>query len=1191
MTTDSLTIGNGTNNSSVPNITQETGVVTVDGNTAELIASHLTVGHYGAGTLNIVNGGSAIANANVTLGTFGDDISDNSHGTLNVTGHSSSFSSHGLNIGSSGEGTFLLSDGAAATTGSTSIGLSGRAIGQATVEGEGTSWQVTSNHVTVGQSGMGTLEVADGAVVTIEQGALRIGWNATGVGHVEIKGAGSQVSSLGTTNTDYMAIGYSGEGTLALSEGGSADASTTILGVNNTGIGTLTLDGAGTVARSNNYTMVGYYGTGTATVSNGATLRDEAAGGVRIAYAAGSTGTLNIGAAADQAATGAGNIITTRGIVFGDGTGKLVLNHTATDYTLAPGISGHGTVDVLAGTTVLAGDSSGFTGTVNLHGGALGLTGKLGAADLNVDNALLSVTAGGQLETNGMRIGHQGQGAVIVREGSALSVANQLKIAADAGSQGTLVIGAQAGEAAAAAGSVQAGNGVAMGAGDARLVFNHSNSDYVFAPGISGTGSIEFLAGNTTLQGDSSGFSGNTAIQAGTVLLTGALGGTVQIEADGLLQVGNDASNGSLTGNAVNNGTLVFDQVGDYDYTGALSGSGGIVKRGNGVLKLSGDYHYQGSTVVQGGAISLAAQLDPRTDLLIEGGVFDLSGKTQTVAGLSGGGGELALGETGNLTVNQNNDSSFGGSLSGAGTFNKNGPATLNLTGVSTFSGQVNVHGGRLTLNGRLPGAVFVQNSATLGGSGMAGSIIARQGGTVAPGNSIGTLRVNHDVQFDAGSVYAIEVDAAGNSDKILATGRALLNGGTVQVLAEAGDYKPYTSYLILDAGGGVSGRFENATSNFAFLSPSLAYAPNTVTLALTRNDVAFSQMAETPNQRATAEAINSAFAVGSPVYQALVTSTAEGARQAFDALSGEVHASTLSAAAQQSETLRRTALDRLDVHAEGTQLWVQANGALADLRGNDNSAKVSVRDAGGLSLGVDTDLGPLRVGVAASYATSDVSVRERNSNADIKALSASIYAGARVGALALRAGAGYSDLDFKTSRNVAVSSLSDHLSAKYGGKATTLFGEVGYPLHLAAGQVVEPFVGVNALWLKNDAFDESGGSLALRGERRSRNYAWSTLGVKGSFVLGQAKPVVVSAKLGWQHALSKRDVESTLAFAQGGAAYAIQGAPLAKDAALLDLNLDWRLSPATQFGIGYSGSLANQGSSHTARAVLRTLF
>src|SRR5690606_5582974 len=131
-----------------------------------------------------------------------------SHGTINVTGSGSSFSSNGLGIGSAGQGTFLLSDGATATTSSASIGLNAGATGEATVEGEGTSWSVTTHNMIVGQADQGTLQVADGAVVTIEHGALKIGSAATGVGHVEIKGTGSRVSS----QDGFMAIGNNGQG-------------------------------------------------------------------------------------------------------------------------------------------------------------------------------------------------------------------------------------------------------------------------------------------------------------------------------------------------------------------------------------------------------------------------------------------------------------------------------------------------------------------------------------------------------------------------------------------------------------------------------------------------------------------------------------------------------------------------------------------------------------------------------------------------------------------------------------------------------------------------------------------------------------------------------------------------------------------------------------------------------------------
>src|SRR3546814_3413839 len=81
---------------------------------------------------------------------------------------------------------------------------------------------------------------------------------------------------------------------------------------------------------------------------------------------------------------------------------------------------------------------------------------------------------------------------------------------------------------------------------------------------------------------------------------------------------------------------------------------------------------------------------------------------------------------------------------------------------------------------------------------------------------------------------------AAGASDRLAVTGDVTIEGGTVQVLAEAGDYQPVTDYAIITAGGAVDGTFDAVTSNLAFLTPSLAYAADSVTLTLIRNDPSF---------------------------------------------------------------------------------------------------------------------------------------------------------------------------------------------------------------------------------------------------------------------------------------------------------------------------------------------------------------
>ena len=83
-----------------------------------------------------------------------------------------------------------------------------------------------------------------------------------------------------------------------------------------------------------------------------------------IASQAGSTGTLNIGAAAGQAAAAPGTL-NTASVNFGDGIGQIVFNHTATNYVFAPVITssgaGTGTVRVEAGTTILTATNT-YTG-------------------------------------------------------------------------------------------------------------------------------------------------------------------------------------------------------------------------------------------------------------------------------------------------------------------------------------------------------------------------------------------------------------------------------------------------------------------------------------------------------------------------------------------------------------------------------------------------------------------------------------------------------------------------------------------------------------------------------------------------------------------------------------------------------------------------------------------------------------
>ena len=93
----------------------------------------------------------------------------------------------------------------------------------------------------------------------------------------------------------------------------------------------------------------------------------------------------------------------------------------------------------------------------------------------------MTVTGAGSTWSNssGVNVGNLGTGTLTIADGGI--VAGPVTIATNAGAIGTLNIGAGAGDPAAAPGTLTAPS-VAFGAGTGTLNFNHTSTNYVFAP-------------------------------------------------------------------------------------------------------------------------------------------------------------------------------------------------------------------------------------------------------------------------------------------------------------------------------------------------------------------------------------------------------------------------------------------------------------------------------------------------------------------------------------------------------------------------------------------------------------------------------------------------------------------------------------------------------------------------------------
>lgn len=1046
------------------------------------------------------------------------------------------------------------------------------------------------------KAGSGTLTLAGAndftGATTVTAGALRV--DGTVAGDVDVSGgaalAGSGAIAGDVTIADGgRIVGQTGQtlglGSLSLSLGAIVDV--TIGAPSQTALfdvdGALVLDGT-----LNIHDVLGFAPGVTRLFDYGGALTDNGLeiGGVPAGNAA--TDFLVQTAMAGQI-----NLISKGGLTFNFWDGS------------AAGNAGNHRVDGGSGTWSRTGaawtDSNGtLTLAMDPQPGLAIFGGTAGT--VTVDNGAGAVAAAGmQFLTDGYVVTGDaitlGSVGSIVRVGDGTAAGAQITATIDSGltgaggihktDLGTLVLGAsnsyQGGTVIS--GGTLIGKGDSFGSGtirnDATLIIDQ-RVEGSFANTLLGNGIVNKTgAGTLLMSGDGSGFTGTTTLTQGTILLSGALGGGVDIAAGATLKIGVSDASGALTADVRNNGTLIFARSDDFDYGGALSGTGSLIKRGDGLLLLSGDYSYTGSTIVEGGRVQLGATLAAQTDLIVDGGTFDLGNQMQQVASLSGTSGTIILAAGAGLTVSQTTNTAFSGALSGAGAFTKSGTGTLNLTGTSSFIGQALVNQGRLLVNGLLPGSIVVTGGGILGGTGTIGGLAVQSGGILAPGNSIGALNVTGNIIFATGTVYEVEVnpligaDGFGQADRLVAGGSAVLQGGTVNILAADGAYAPATTYKIMTAAGGVTGTFAGSTDNLAYLDSRLTYDANNVYVEMLRNDVDFAATVDTANQRATAGAVE-ALGGDNPVYRAAIRLTADEAVDAFDQLSGEIHASARTALFEDSRIVRDAVLGQLSApSAQRRRAWLQAIGNWGSSDGNTNAARVD-RNTTGFLIGVDTAIGDhCTLGIGGGRTETDLASQAGNGGVESTQLFA--YAGAAYGPVRIRAGFGYAIADLHIRRSIDFTTLNDGLTAQYDGSLYQGFAELGYAMPVGPGNV-EPFAGITTMRVRTDAFDEDGGAARLSIGKASDSTTASTLGLK--LALPDNGGFSLRAMGGWQHAFGTLASTSIARFGTG-TAFAITGAPLSRDAAIAEVEAALQLSRGVSVGASYKGALGSASHDH----------
>ncbi len=1114
------------------------------------------------------------------------------------------------------------------------------------------------------------------------------------VGNLTI-GAGTNLNFVPTTGIARFMVGFGagGSGTVAMTGGTitSTEANGNYLVFDlgrNGATGTFNQSG-GTVNSANGALQIGVAGgNGTYNLSgNGVLTMAGGAGTVYLGDGVGGVGLLHVSDNASFTATGqmyVGNGGAVGTITQDGANSEVVLNvsnvalfGTNVDF---PSPVGTGIYNLIDGRLQIGsngasfGNLAGGFGYFNQSGGmfttvganALIKIGQAGTGEYNLSGGTATLTAG-------MNIAQfAGSTGTVNQTGGTLTLSGgQIQFGAGTGTYnlngGTLQLGGT-NPITSGAGAYQFN----LGGGTIQVLGSNLLSNIRFALVAGTLSAIDTNGLNATLTGVLSGNGGIAKIGAGTLALSGnnTHGGGTFLNA-GILQATADNNLGAPTGGltfnggalqflagfstsraiSLNAGGGIFDTNGNNATLGGpIGGAGGFTKNGAGILTLTGVSSYAGATTVNAGTLQAGATnvFSPGSRYTIaSGGALDLNNFSQTIGSLSGSGG-VTLGSATLTGGNDGTSTEFSGVINGTGGLRKVGGGTLGLAGASTYTGPTNIDAGVLNVSGSLASTVFANSGGTLTGNGTIGGLAVASGGTVAPGSS--TLNVTGNVGFAPGSVFGVNVNAAGQSGLIAAGGLATLAGGTVQVF---GTPTPNLTYTIMTAQQGVSGRFANVvTPNFVFLSPELSYTPTSVLFSLQRTR-AFDSTAVTANQANVARALG-ALPADNPLFQAVLTQTsAAGARQAFDALSGEIHASTRTVMLDDSRFARQAVLGRLRqapfadatgpmaslggggpavAYAEPalgfadrfapaesalayadarrtafpakapplasrepeTAWWTQGVGAWGRINGDQNAAGLS-RDLGGFFSGIDTRFGDhWRAGIAGGYTNSNASVGSRASSATIDTPHLAAYAGANYGSWNLRSGATMSWSRIDTSRTILFPGFVDSASTRYDARTAQVFGEVGYGIALGA-VAAEPFAGLAWVHLSTDGFNETGGSgsAALAGLHGSDDVGYSTLGARaaGNYLLPNGAVLIPRASVAWQHAFGDVTPSAALAFAGTAAAFTIAGVPLAEDAALVEAGFDLPITPQATVGVSYVGQLAESAQDHSIRGNLLVRF
>lgn len=571
------------------------------------------------------------------------------------------------------------------------------------------------------------------------------------------------------------------------------------------------------------------------------------------------------------------------------------------------------------------------------------------------------------------------------------------------------------------------------------------------------------------------------------------------------------------------------------------------------------------------------------------------------------------------------NTIAFTGQFSGTGGMTKLGLGTLTFGGINTIDGPVLVNAGTLKVNAALSTiGVTVNSGGTLSGVGpVIGNISVASGGTLAPGDTIGTLSVGAgNVTLASGSNFAIDIDGrnyvatggAGTYDRLaMSIGSAFTAGGTLRPVLRgiAGGNNTFTPVLgdrfTVVTADAVSGQFASVAQPVSGMGTNQRFDVlyNTKNVQLVVTPGSFATLGNASGWK-----LNGIAAAGGldPVRPAAGTRSGNlqslfnglygmDANQygtAFQQLSGEIHAHNMLLA---NVTARETTQSVLDAAAmpvgdcgdsadrrAGSEqrqgscddgrnhmaIWTRLSGQ--HLKVGDTPASQGFKaDRYGFVAGIHLlNNADTRLGLGGGYAETDANALT-GSTSKLSEGSLFVYGAKELGPIRLGAMLGWSTTEARADRPMAL--LSGNSVARSSYNMETVYGSLEARMTLPVGSSarIQPVAGLSFANTSADAIGETAPdpNTALGLPRGEWNTAHSKLGVEADFRL---KGTIGASVFGnWLHKLSG-DPAAMRAVTLGNAAWTVQADGTGEDAFEFGAAVNAKLSSKASLRLEYRG-------------------